>query len=72
MYDIFGGQVPDDRGLDLDIDSVFSDWLADNPELTPPPSFAGDAGGAPASSTSNGDNGAAVVHGDAAAGVAPG
>jgi hypothetical protein len=34
-------------GLDLDIDATFREWLADNPELTPLPAFAG-GGGSPA------------------------
>jgi hypothetical protein len=45
-------------GLDLDIDATFREWLADNPELTPLPAFAG-GGGLPASSLAADEDAAA-------------
>jgi hypothetical protein len=52
-------------GLDLDIDATFREWLADNPELTPLPAFAG-GGGSPASSPAA-DEDAAASHGQSLA-----
>jgi hypothetical protein len=64
-----------DQGLDLDIDAAFREWLAHNPEtppseLTPLPPFANDAGGSPASSTSNGADQPGLAQLAAAANVA--
>jgi hypothetical protein len=41
-------------GLDLDIDATFREWLADNPELTPPPALADGPSSSPGAESADG------------------
>ena len=59
-------------GLDLDIDATFREWLADNPELTPLPAFAGGGGSPAADAAASAATNAAAVAAASADGVADG